>query len=98
MTPNEKREIMEKALEITGKDFQLMLLVEECGELLQAIGKVYRNKAGSLENLHEEIADVQLMLDQVKLIYDEEKINEIMEQKLTRLKSRLGEVAQTDTN
>jgi NTP pyrophosphatase (non-canonical NTP hydrolase) len=89
MDATEKRMLMKKALDTLGEEFQIMLLVEECGELLQAIGKVYRNKHGSIENMQEEIADVQLMLDQVKLIYDEDEIDRIMDQKLIRLKTRL---------
>ena len=88
----EKRILLQKALDTLGKEFQLMLLVEELGELLQAIGKAYRNKPGSVESMQEEIADVQLMLDQVKLIYDEREINKIIEQKLIRLKLRLEEI------
>ena len=88
----EKRILLQKALDTLGEEFQLMLLVEELGELLQAIGKVHRNKPGSVENMQEEIADVQLMLDQVKLIYDECEINRIIEQKLIRLKSRLDKI------
>jgi NTP pyrophosphatase (non-canonical NTP hydrolase) len=89
MDAMEKRMLMKKALDTLGEEFQIMLLVEECGELLQAIGKVYRKKQGSIENIQEEIADVQLMLDQIKLLYDEDEIDRIMDQKLTRLKTRL---------
>ena len=92
----EKQALLKKAIDMLGNEFQLMLLVEECGELLQAIGKVYRNKPGSIESIQEEIADVQLMLDQVKLIYNEDEINRIMEQKLIRLKSRLDKKSVED--
>ena len=92
----EKKTLLKKALDTLGEEFQLMLLVEECGELLQAISKAYRGKPGSVDSIQEEIADVQLMLDQVKLIYDENEINRIMEQKLIRLKSRLEDITSTN--
>lgn len=48
-------------------------LVEECAELIQAVSKYRRavtedKKAVALENLIEEIADVEIMLEQVKYL------------------------------
>ena len=57
-----------------GFDLQSNLLMEECGELIQAVNK-YKRKIysglsvyTSLDKLIEEIADVELMLEQIKAL------------------------------
>lgn len=50
-----------------GDDHQLNKVIEELGELIQAISK-YRNKENNRDNLIEEIVDVEIMLDQLKYI------------------------------
>lgn len=47
---------------------QLDILQEECAELIQAVSKYKRY--GNVENLKEEIADVQIMIDQARIIID----------------------------
>lgn len=60
-----------------GADKQLDMLVEECAELIQAIQKYKRYKdipgdGEAFDNLIEEIADVENIIEQIKLlkIYD----------------------------
>ena len=60
--------ICKRAVEVFGKEEQLMILFEEMGELMQAISKEKRYKTGT-ENIAEEIADVEILLEQVKHIY-----------------------------
>lgn len=50
-----------------GIDNQLDILVEECGELIQAVSKYKRSKGAEaeLEHLAEEMADVEIMLEQI---------------------------------
>ena len=68
-------DLKEKQLTIIkhyGVDKQLDLLIEECGELIQAICKFKRSDHPALEillnyNLIEEIADVENIIEQIKL-------------------------------
>ena len=63
-----------------GEDAQSLQLAEECAELIQAIIKFRRAKGlgqttvvdykAALANLIEEIADVELMIEQVKYLLD----------------------------
>lgn len=53
----------QKALNRFGDDHQHLKLIEEMAELTQAIIKD--------SNIAEEIADVQIVLDQIKLLYPE---------------------------
>lgn len=60
-----------KSAEYYGYDKQSQLLVEECSELIQAVCKYnrYKNTKRSmkcLKNLVEEVADVEIMLEQIK--------------------------------
>lgn len=50
---------------------QLTVTAEECAELIQAIAKVkrYGENDETLYHLSEEMADVEIMLEQLKIIY-----------------------------
>lgn len=82
-----------------GLDSQLNILQEELSELIQAVSKYRR---GDQSHILEEIADVEIMLDQVKylilnpeiprsLIY--ESIQGIKEDKIKRQLNRITEEA-----
>ena len=76
--------IHQKALHHYGAKSQINMLIEEMAELMQAISKERR----CLEhNIPEEIADVQIVLDQIKLLYPEWKTWEQI--KLKRLEEGL---------
>ncbi|WP_230311965.1 MazG nucleotide pyrophosphohydrolase domain-containing protein [Turicibacter sanguinis] len=60
--------ICRKAVETFGAELQQMVAIEEMGELLQAISKRARGK-DNRDNLAEEIADVEIMLEQLKHCY-----------------------------
>ena len=54
-----------------GTDAQLGMLVEECAELIVAVAKLSRhNNGSSLRDVAEEIADVEICLDQCKQMLD----------------------------
>lgn len=81
-TPN----LYQQALTFFGKSSQEEKLVEEMAELTQAIMK-YRRKPNekNRQNLHEEFADVQVVMEQIKLTLDEETLNDYTAKKITRL-------------
>jgi len=89
------REIYKKAIEKWGADFQILMLFEEVGELMQAISKIYRSKdKGEYDfaTLAEEIADVEIMLEQLKIIFGvEEGVKKIRKIKLKRLEEMLND-------
>jgi NTP pyrophosphatase (non-canonical NTP hydrolase) len=55
------------ALDTWGGEDQIFMLIEEMSELAQAISK---RKRGLEHNIAEEIADVEIMLSQVKMYLD----------------------------
>lgn len=67
-------EVLEKALKKYGKKSQMMICAEECSELIQAITKrirYYKSETiNTRENLIEEIADVIICIEYLKMIDD----------------------------
>jgi len=58
--------IHQRALSKFGENTQKEMLIEEMAELTQAILK---DRRGRESNISEEIADVQIVLDQIKLLH-----------------------------
>jgi len=82
---NEK-ELYQKALEKWGIELQLNMMIEECAELIQAIIHLKRKASPSnLKKVIEEIADVEIMIGQMKEIFDKASIEGIVQIKLERL-------------
>ena len=72
-----------------GLPFQYVKLAEESGEMLQAAAKVLLNKWNK-NRLAEEIADLEIMLEQVQVAYSiEEAVHKMKAKKLKRLEKRL---------
>lgn len=94
MNKKERIEIYQKAINKWGGESQVEMLLEECIELALATRKHLRNnQRETFENLAEEIADVEIMIEQVKLLfasYDlEPKVESNKNQKLVRLEKRI---------
>lgn len=93
MTEKEKIRIWTKAIKTYGVPAQMDMLVEECAELIVEVNHYKRNlvKGGetNLSKLLSEIADVEIMIKQMKLIFNENTINGIVEFKTRRLRERI---------
>ena len=76
---------------------QLGVAQEECAELIQAISKVRRKGANTatLDHMAEEIADVQIMCEQLIFLYDIEP--EVTAHYFGKLKRQLERIAEGDT-
>ena len=79
--------LLNQAITKFGATEQENLAIEECSELIQAISHKHR---GREHNIAEEIADVEIMLDQLRIINDcFYEVANIKEIKLERLEERL---------
>jgi hypothetical protein len=83
---------LKRALKIYGEEAQRQMMIKEISELTKAICKLSRVKSGeeftsAVNDIREEMADVQIMLDQMKMIYGEP--SDYIRQKIARLHSRL---------
>jgi NTP pyrophosphatase (non-canonical NTP hydrolase) len=83
-----EEEIYNLAIKKWGVSSQMGVAQEECAELIKAISKWFRNIDNG-ENLEEEVADVEIMLEQLKIILDKDLIQEKKREKLKRLQKRV---------
>ena len=90
--------IMKQAIEKYGVNNQMAKVQEECAELIQAISKLNRAEdndhpgraaKAALNHLMEEHADVQIMLDQIRIMYPSHAYDTIRAQKIARLQKRM---------
>lgn len=94
MDDRERRDIMLRAIHRYGEAAQIDMAVEEMAELTKALCKVKRATPGAtttaaIANVIEEIADVRIMLDQLRLIFAR-STDEVEEDKLRRLLARIN--------
>lgn len=83
-------EIYNRAIEKFGTVEQIRMAQEECAELIAVLNQSLRGRVGLLE-LTEEIADVQIMLDQLKIIFGEQNCSIMYQKKMARLQERLNQ-------
>lgn len=86
-------ELYKLAIETYGDEAQINQGIEEMAELIQAVNKFRRMRNPvTFDNIAEEIADVEIMMDQYKQIYGitENEIILLKKRKLDRLAKRLG--------
>lgn len=83
-------ERIKQIAEYYGYESQIDQMCEECAEFIVARSKVRRNVPGSWDNLIEEIADISIMVDHMKLIIGEDAINEVRAQKIRRQLDRIA--------
>lgn len=94
MTPEQKDLICNRALAFYGEAAQIIKCIEELGELTKALAKKFNadpdHLGKTIDNVHEEIADVEIMLAQMRMVFDSAAIDKFKEDKLERLKQRMG--------
>ena len=86
------KETMQLAIDSYGRVNRVIKTVEELSELSQALCKILTSKftddnSEIFENIFEEMADVEIMLEQCKMIFykSEDKINDYKKKKIKRL-------------
>lgn len=100
------KEILKRAINTYGSEAQIDVCIEEMSELTKAIIKfkrasqkidfmdvrAFRNYiAAKVSDIAEEIADVEIMLEQMKMIFKcEDEANKQVDNKLKRLGDRLN--------
>lgn len=85
-------EIMERAIKTYGKAGQLTKAIEEMSELQKELCKAITEGTtiNALDSITQEMADVEIMLEQLKIIFaNRERVEEWKKLKLLRLEYRL---------
>lgn len=98
MNPEFKHLVIKRAVETYGEKSQVDMAVEEMSELIKALMKSRRNDVDvqkNSRNIVEEIADVEIMLEQLKLIFNcFGLVEREKEYKINRLAERLESEAE----
>lgn len=82
--------VFAKALGTWGAEAQITMVFEEMSELQKELCKKLRG-AKNINEIAEEIADVEIMLDQMKLLFNIQSLVSVQRgEKVARLIERLG--------
>jgi NTP pyrophosphatase (non-canonical NTP hydrolase) len=91
MTKQDRIKLYNEAMKRWGEDSQINQMLEEMGELITAINKYrrYKNcdkktKAPYMANLFEEMADVQMCLEQMQNYFGEQKYKRAFKKKMQK--------------
>ena len=89
------RQLLNRIINTYGIDKQMMQCIEEMAELTQAINKYFRAEkldtaADAYKQVIEEIADVQIMIEQMRMMFNEDEVDEVIFNKLERMEGRLN--------
>lgn len=84
-----KRNTYQAAVDTYGKSSQLIMAMEEMSELIKELSKHFRGES-NISHISEEMADVEIMLEQLKIIFQNRaEIDSIKADKLYRLSERI---------
>lgn len=88
MERDERIKLYIRAIRNWGKQAQVDMAFEECGELIAALAKDRRGRV-TAEEIITELADVSIMVEQVAVMLGYQNFMEEKENKLERLRERL---------
>jgi len=89
MNKQTRTDLYKRAIELWGSVSQYRQLQEECAELIAAINQFDRGRI-SLDELAEEVADVEIMIEQARLMLSDRAVDLCKERKLHRLEKEVG--------
>ena len=81
--------ILRRAIEVYGRHAQINMALEKMGELIVALQHWLRGRVSYVE-VCEEVADVQIMMEQLAMIFDKDIVRKYYESKIKRLEQRLN--------
>ena len=88
MKLSEKITLYNKIISKNSVDSQMEMVIEEAAELIVAIKHFMRGRVGAVAVV-EELADMEIMLEQMNMIFPMDDIGKIKQEKLVRLAKRL---------
>jgi NTP pyrophosphatase (non-canonical NTP hydrolase) len=86
-----RRDIYQQAIDEWGFDSQVDMLIEEAAELIVAVNHARRAcwAAPLRDQVIEELADVEIMLEQMRMAFGPDEVDRVKLRKVLRLKERL---------
>ena len=92
MQKEQENEIYHDAIAIFGQTSQKVMAIEEMSELTKELCKELRDR-GNIENIADELADVEITLAQLKIIYNiHDAVDKHRDFKLNRLSKILADI------
>lgn len=89
MVDNINKQNFEYIINTYGKNPQIDMAIEECSELQKALLKERRGK-GTVDDIIDEIADVQIMIEQLKIIFNcDDAVSDRIQYKINRQIKRI---------
>lgn len=82
------RMVFDTAIRTYGKNAQINVAIEECAELIVALQHHARNKCAA-KDVVSEIADVEIMITQLKMIFGDNDVENEKKIKIQRLADNL---------
>lgn len=92
MDKEHEQKIYDEAIDFFGATSQKIMVIEEMSELTKELCKELRNR-GNVEQIADELADVEITLAQIKMIYNiHQKVEEHKDFKLKRFAKNMAEL------
>ena len=92
MEKAQELKIYNEAIDFFGVESQKIMVIEEMSELTKELCKELRNR-GDVAHIAEELADVEITLAQLKMIYNiHQAVEEQKDYKLNRLAKNMAEL------
>jgi hypothetical protein len=89
MQGKELDQLYKDCVDFWGIERQIRMMQEECAELVIAGSHYLRGRKTGLEDLIEELADAQLMINQIKTFVGKENVKHMMDIKSDYIKKKL---------
>lgn len=88
MTQEERIDLYKKAIDAWVVPNQVMMVMEESGEMLNALAKFNRGRSTE-DEIVTELADVWILMEQMAVVFGWDKFQQQKEYKLQRLSERI---------
>ena len=85
ISKEKQREICKKAVRTFGENAQCIKAMEECGEMVHALARKVLDQDPDLDNICEEIADVEILMEQMRVVFGDAFIDKWKQNKLEKL-------------
>lgn len=85
----DENEIYQKAIDKFGHESQVKMAIEECGELIVALMHLGRGRV-AIQSVIEEIADVEIIMGQLRVLFGSDEVDRIKGQKLEKLRGMIN--------
>ena len=83
-------DIYAMAFDKWGFNHQTDMIIEECSELIHSLMKLKRNRCHKNDVINE-IADVEIMIDQARMLFGDKAVSDAKRYKLDRLEKMVTE-------